>query len=98
MSGVPYGAAMSGASGSFQGRGGNIFLTMQCGTMAQIKGETSACLPQVWGGRGNGTSCLASVCNMDPEEKQSVNQTCCSSRHVHVFHRKCDQVIAIVSC
>lgn len=46
MSGVPYGAAVSGASGTFQGRGATFFLTCS-GTMAQIKGGTSAFLPQV---------------------------------------------------
>lgn len=48
MSGAPYGAAASGASGPFQGRGATFFHTVQCGTMAHIKGGTSACLPHLF--------------------------------------------------
>lgn len=48
MSGAPYGAAALGASGPFQGRVATFFHTVQCGTMAHIKGEhlhvySSAC-------------------------------------------------------
>lgn len=50
MSGVPYGAAVSRASGSFQGRAKQFFLNMLCGTMAQNNRGTSAFLPQVWKG------------------------------------------------
>lgn len=50
MSGVPYGAAVSRASGSFQGRAKHFFLNMLCGTMAQNNRGTSAFLPQVWKG------------------------------------------------
>lgn len=48
MSGVPYGAAVSRASGSFQGRAKHYFPNMLCGTMAQNNRGTSAFLPQVW--------------------------------------------------
>lgn len=50
MSGVPYGAAVSRASGSFQGRAKDFFLNMLCGTMAQNNRGTSAFLPEVWKG------------------------------------------------
>lgn len=50
MSGVPYGAAVSAASGSFQGRGATFFLTCSVALWHKLKGGTSGFSHLVWEG------------------------------------------------
>lgn len=88
MSGVPHGAVVSGASGSFQGRGATFFL-LCC--VAQIKGGTSACLPQIWQVEGRALvlwhQYVIWILMRSRKRKAEMFFLCC---HVHAFHWICD--------
>lgn len=66
MSGVPYGAAMSGASGLFQRRGATFFLTCRVALWHKLTGEHQ----QFYLRYERQTNCVISlaICNMDPDE------------------------------